>query len=175
MSKSYKELMNSIQTFILDIDGVLTDGYVHVKTNGDLERRMNIKDGYALKTAINKGYAICIISGGSNEGVRKRLENLGLTDIYLGVHDKLPLLHKYTKDKGISLEDCIYMGDDIPDLPAMQVVGLPCCPKDAVPEIQNAALYISDKNGGAGCVRDVIEQVLKVQGKWLNDYTAKYD
>lgn len=177
MEKSYKEYLQHITTFVFDVDGVLTDGIITVTTEGEMLRSMNIKDGYALKTAVDKGYHICIISGGSNEGVRIRLEGLGLKDIYLGAHQKTDILNQYLKSKGIASENVLYMGDDIPDLQVMQQVGVPCCPQDAVPEIKEIALYVSHKKGGKGCVRDIIEQVLKVQGKWVTNKnsSARYD
>ncbi len=175
MSKSYKEIMPQITTFIFDVDGVLTDGNVSVLSNGELIRSMNIKDGYALKTAVNKGYNVCIISGGTNEGVRLRLQGLGIADIYLGAHHKTKQLHEYIKNRGIKLEHVLYMGDDIPDTPVMKLVGLAACPKDAVPEVQDISHYISQKKGGKGCVRDVIEQVLKVKDKWSGNFDAQVD
>lgn len=175
MGKSYKEIMPQITTFMFDVDGVLTNGIVHISTTGELTRAMNIKDGYALKTAIDLGYNICIISGGANEGVRLRLSALGIQDIYLGTHNKIIQFKEYLEDKNIKAEEILYMGDDIPDLPVMKEVALPCCPKDAVPEIQGISSYISHFKGGFGCVRDVIEQVLKVQGKWNSSFDAKYD
>ena len=173
--KSYKEYLEHITTFILDIDGVLTNGNVIVMTNGDLVRTMNIKDGYALKTALNQGYHICVISGGSNEGVRFRLNGLGVKDVFLGVQDKISCLDDYLKTNNIKSENVLYMGDDIPDFEVMQKVGLPCCPQDAVPEIKAISKYVSHKKGGKGAVRDVIQQVMKVQGKWAIDVNAKYD
>ncbi len=167
--------MSQINTFIFDVDGVLTDGIVNITTSGELIRNMHTKDGYALKTAINAGYNVCIISGGNNEGVRKRLQGLGITDIYLGAHHKIDVFEEYIDIYNIKPENILYMGDDIPDYPVMKIVGLPCCPKDAVPEIQDISKYISQKKGGKGCVRDVIEQVLKVQGKWNGQFDAKYD
>ncbi|AOW19476.1 KdsC family phosphatase [Urechidicola croceus] len=175
MEKSYKEIMPQITTFIFDVDGVLTDGVVHVFQNGELVRQMNIKDGYALKTAVDAGFKVCIISGGSNEGVRSRLKKLGLTDIYLGAHNKIDQFDEIIKKYKLNPENVLYMGDDIPDYPVMTRVGLPCCPKDAASEIQGISKYISQKNGGKGCARDVIEQVLKVQGKWNGKFDAKYD
>ena len=177
MEKSYKEYLQHITTFVLDVDGVLTDGSVQVTTNGELYRTMNVKDGFALKTAVDEGFHMCIISGGSNEGVRKRLEGLGITEIHLGAKDKVALLNNYFKTNGIQSNQVIYMGDDIPDLAAMQLVGLPCCPQDAVPEIKAVCKYISHKKGGKGAVRDIIQQVLKVQGKWIttSNVSAKYD
>lgn len=173
--KSYKEYLNHITTFIFDVDGVLTDGTVNVLSNGDMLRSMNVKDGYALKTAIDKGFNICIISGGSNEGVRLRLKGLGIQDIYLGAHNKIEQLDEYLSANDIKSENVLYMGDDIPDYPVMKGIGLPCCPQDAVPEIKNISKYISHKKGGKGAARDVIEQVLKVQGKWHGNFNAKYD
>ncbi|HEX5743277.1 MAG TPA: HAD-IIIA family hydrolase [Flavobacteriaceae bacterium] len=175
MKKHYKEIMNQINTFIFDVDGVLTNGYVHVFANGELARQMNIKDGYALKAAINAGYRICIISGGTNEGVRNRLKGLGVEDIYLGVQDKIEKLNELIDRYQLTADTILYMGDDIPDYEVMQKVGLAACPKDAVTEIQSICHYISQKKGGEGCVRDVIEQVLKVQGKWEFQYGAKFD
>lgn len=172
MEKSYKELMPQINTFIFDVDGVLTDGTVTIFSNGDLIRKMNIKDGYALKNAIDCGFKICIISGGSNEGVRSRLRDLGLTDIYLGVHDKKECMLEYIDMYKLDLKKILYMGDDIPDYEVMKMVGLAACPKDAVQEIQEISLYISQKKGGQGCVRDVIEQVMKVQDKWNGNLGA---
>ncbi len=173
--KSYKEYLEHITTFIFDVDGVLTDGTVTVHTDGELLRTMNIKDGYGLKTAVDQGFNVCIISGGSNEGVRKRLEGLGIGDIYLGTHNKIDQLNEYLDNKNVKKENVLYMGDDIPDFPVMQLIGLPCCPQDAVPEIKNISKYVSHRKGGKGCARDVIEQVLKVQGKWNGFYNAKYD
>lgn len=175
MEKSYKEIMPQINTFIFDVDGVLTDGVVNVTSNGELVRNMHTKDGYALKIAVNAGYNICIITGGNNEGVRVRLNGLGIKDIYLGAHNKLEQFYEYTSKYNLNPENILYMGDDIPDFPVMKKVGLPCCPKDAVPEIQDISLYVSQKKGGKACVRDVIEQVLKVQGKWSGQFDAKYD
>ena len=173
--KSYKEYLANITTFIFDVDGVLTDGTITVTTDGELLRSMSIKDGFALKTAIDAGFNMCIISGGSNEGVRKRLAGLGIKDIFLGAHNKIEQLNSYLNQHHISKSQVLYMGDDIPDYPVMALVGLPCCPQDAVPEIKAISKYISHKNGGKGAVRDVIEQVLKVHGKWNGNFDAKYD
>ena len=174
-AKSYKELLIDITTFIFDVDGVLTDGTVTVTTDGELLRTMNVKDGFALKTAIDAGFNICIISGGSNEGVRKRLAGLGIKDIHLGAKNKIDQLNTYLTENNINTSQVLYMGDDIPDYPVMKMSGLPCCPQDAVPEIKAISKYISHKNGGRGAVRDVIEQVLKVHGKWNSNFNAKYD
>jgi len=167
MEKSYKEILHQITTFVFDVDGVLTDGIINIMTNGDLIRQMNVKDGYAMKTAIDKGYNIAIISGGNNEGVKKRLNGLGIQDVYLEIHNKLEIFNKYCKQNDINPENVLYMGDDIPDAEVMQMVGLSCAPQDADSEIQQIAKYISQKKGGKGCVRDVIEQVLRVQNNWV--------
>jgi len=177
MEKSYKEYLKQISTFVFDVDGVLTDGSIIVNTEGEMFRKMNIKDGFALKTAVDENYNICIISGGTNEGVRKRLQGLGITDIHLGASNKIEILDTYFASKQVHKDNVLYMGDDVPDLKPMKNVGLPCCPQDAVPEIKAICKYISHKKGGEGAVRDVIEQVLKVQGKWMSngDASARYD
>ncbi|VXB00791.1 3-deoxy-D-manno-octulosonate 8-phosphate phosphatase [Flavobacterium sp. 9AF] len=167
--------MNNITTFILDVDGVLTDGTIHVTQTGEMLRNMNIRDGYAMKAAVENGYTVCIISGGSNEGVRVRLRNLGITDIHLGVSDKVETFKEFIDIYNIQPEQVLYMGDDIPDYHVMKLVGLPTCPQNAVPEIKALSKYISHKEGGKGCVRDVIEQVMKVQHKWMEHFDAKYD
>ncbi len=175
MAKSYKEIMNTIDTFIFDVDGVLTDSSVHVSQNGEMLRIMNIRDGFAMKAAIESGYNVCIISGGNNEGVRIRLRNLGITDIHLASPNKVETFKEYTELYSIKPENVLYMGDDIPDYHVMQLVGLPTCPQDAVAEIKAISKYISHKNGGKGAVREVIEQVMKVQGKWHLYYNGKHD
>lgn len=175
MAKSYKEIMNDITTFIFDVDGVLTDGSVFVNNEGEMLRTMNIRDGYAMKAAVESGYNVCIISGGSNEGVRIRLRNLGIKDIHLGTPDKVETFDEYIDLHQIKQENILYMGDDIPDYQVMQIVGLPTCPQDACPEIKGISKYISHKNGGKGAVRDVIEQVMKVQGKWMANFDGKHD
>lgn len=167
MEKSYKEHLNQINTFVFDVDGVLTDGSIQISTNGELLRTMNTKDGYAMKMAQKAGFTVCIISGGKNEGVRKRLKDLGITDIYLGINDKVEQMDEFFDIYQIKPEQVLYMGDDIPDYYPMKLVGLPCCPQDAAPEVKEISLYVSHKKGGEGCVRDVIEQVMKVQGKWI--------
>lgn len=175
MSKSYKEIMNDITTFIFDVDGVLTDSSVHITPTGEMLRVMNIRDGFAMKAAVESGYHVCIISGGSNEGVRIRLRNLGIIDIHLACPDKVQNFKEYTELYNIKPEQVLYMGDDIPDYHVMKLVGLPTCPQDASPEIKGISRYISHKNGGRGAVRDVIEQVMKVQGKWMEYFDGKHD
>ena len=175
MKQSYKEYLKDITTFVFDVDGVFTDGSVLVATDGELLRRMSVKDGYALKTAIQKGYKVCIISGGTNEGVKIRLSGLGVTDIYLGAHHKDDPLTDYLVRNDIPNGNVLYMGDDLPDIPPMQKVRIACCPQDAVPEVKAICSYVSHKKGGDGCVRDVIEQVLKVRGDWYDNFSATND
>lgn len=175
MNKNYKEILNQITTFILDVDGVLTDSSVHVTPTGEMLRIMNIRDGFAIKAALESGYNVCIISGGNNEGVRIRLKNLGVTDIHLASPNKVETFKEYIELCAIKPEEVLYMGDDIPDYHVMQLVGLPVCPQDASPEIKAISKYISHKNGGRGAVREVIEQVMKVQGKWHMYYDGKHD
>ncbi len=172
MAESYKELMNNIDTFIFDVDGVLTDGKLHISSDGELLRQMNVKDGYALKAAIDNGFHVCIISGGKNDGVKTRLQNLGIDEVHLGVADKIEIFENYLKKHQIDAQNVLYMGDDIPDYWVMKKVGLAACPQDAVPEIKSICRYISHKKGGKGAVRDVLEQVMKVQNKWMKTYDA---
>jgi 3-deoxy-D-manno-octulosonate 8-phosphate phosphatase (KDO 8-P phosphatase) len=173
MSKSYKAYLKDISTFVFDVDGVLTDGTVLVTTSGDQLRKMSIVDGYAIKTALVRGYTICVLSGGNNHGVKLRLEDLGVTDIYLGIQHKADKLREYFADNGIGAANALYMGDDIPDIPAMEIVALAACPQNAAPEVKAISTYVSHKNGGEGCVRDIIEQVLKVRGDWDLNSDAK--
>lgn len=172
MEISFKQLLPQITTFIFDVDGVLTNGMLTIMPDGELVRHMNVKDGYAMKNALNKGYKVCIISGGTNEGVRKRLMTLGIEDVFLGAHNKIEQYNALVKKYNLQPENVLYMGDDVPDYPVMKLVGMPTCPNDAVREIKGIAKYISDKKGGDGCVRDVIEQVLRVQKKWDENFDA---
>ncbi len=160
------QLFKSITTFIFDIDGVLTDGTVLVLNDGQMARSMNIKDGYALQLAIKKGYRVVVISGGTDLAVQTRLNKLGVTDVFLSVTDKPAALEQYMAQHDLKKEELLFMGDDIPDYIVMQMVGLPCCPADAVPEIKAISRYISPIDGGKGCGRDVIEKVLKLNGHW---------
>lgn len=175
MRKSYKEIMPQINTFIFDIDGVFTNGIVTITGEGELMRQMHVKDGYAVKVALEQGFRIAVISGGKNEGTRKRLQGLGIEDIYLGVSDKKEIFCQLVDGYQLNPEQIAYMGDDLPDFPVMALVGLPTAPADACPEIKSVAKYVSHINGGAGCVRDLIEQVLRVQGKWGTEFKVRFD
>ncbi len=166
---NYKERLKNITTFIFDYDGVLTDGGVVVLPDGDGLRRANVKDGYALSLAVRNGYNVAIISGGKSESMKNRLGALNIRDVFLGVSYKLKTYEEYCDMYDLKDEEIIYMGDDIPDYEVMQRVGLACCPADAAEEIRQISGYISRYNGGAGCARDIIEQVMRIQGKWMND------
>jgi len=170
--KNYKLFLTQIKTFIFDIDGVLTDGKVLINSDGELLRYFDTKDGYAIKCALIKGFKVAIISGGKNEAVRERFQELGVLDIYLGAHHKLEAYQDLLNNYNLNPEEILYIGDDIPDIPVMEKVGLGCCPADAVSDVKAMADYISHKEGGKGCVRELIEQVLRVQGKWTLDIGA---
>jgi 3-deoxy-D-manno-octulosonate 8-phosphate phosphatase (KDO 8-P phosphatase) len=164
----FKEKLNKIKAFAFDVDGVFTDGTIFLLPGSEFVRAMNIKDGYAVQHCIKMGYPIAVISGGSSEEVRKRFENLGVTDIYLRSSDKWDSYEDFRMKYGFDHSEILYMGDDVPDLPIMQAVGVPTCPSDAAVEIKEASIYISNLPGGNGCVRDIIEQVLRLHDKWTN-------
>jgi len=166
---NYKELLKHVNTFIFDYDGVLTDGTVITTNEGDAYRVSNVKDGYALQLARKKGYRIAIISGAYSEAMAHRMKALHITDVFMGIENKLETFRKYLQEHSLATEQVLYMGDDIPDYEVMKAAGIATCPADAAEEIKSVACYISHFRGGCGCVRDVIEQVLKVQDKWMND------
>ncbi|HMH33474.1 MAG TPA: HAD-IIIA family hydrolase [Puia sp.] len=166
---SFLQHFKEITTFAFDIDGVLTDGTIFVFDDGEQVRRMNIKDGYALQLAIKKGYRVVVISGAVSEAVKIRLNKLGVQHVFLQVHDKKSTLESYIRDEKISWKELLFMGDDIPDLEAMQHAGMSCAPLDAASAIRDMAKYISPCKGGEGCVRDVIEKVMKLRGDWQLD------
>lgn len=166
------EKFKSIKTFVFDVDGVLTDGSLLILNDGQMARRMNIKDGYALQLAVKKGYRVVIISGGTSDAVKERLEKLGIQDCFLKVENKREKLIEYVTEHQLDWNDILFMGDDIPDYIPMQLTGLPCCPTDAASEIKHISHYISHLPGGYGCARDVIEKVLKLNGHWDLDTTV---
>ncbi|MDD4373881.1 MAG: HAD-IIIA family hydrolase [Bacteroidales bacterium] len=166
---NYKALLTKINTFIFDYDGVMTDGTIILNNNGEPFRTANVKDGYALQLIQKLGYNIAVISGGFSPSMHKRFEALNIKDVFLGVANKYDVLKDYMQQKSINPEQIVYMGDDIPDFLAMEHVGVPVCPADAAEEIKRISVYISHHSGGHGCVRDIIEQVLKVQGKWMTE------
>lgn len=157
-----------IKTFVFDVDGVLTNGNLLILNDGQMARQMNIKDGYALQLAIKKGYRIVVISGGNSEALKERLHKLNIQDVFMQVENKDQLLTSYVTENGLSWNDILFMGDDIPDYKCMKLVALPCCPADAAFEIKNISKYISINKGGEGCARDVLEKVLRLNGNWLN-------
>ncbi len=163
---NFKERLKDIKAFVFDVDGVFSENIV-LHTDGELTRHMNVKDGFAVKAAVDKGYIVCIITGGNSESVRKRFTDLGVTDIYLPSSDKADDFKDFYMKYSLKPSEVLYMGDDIPDYEPMTMCGIATCPNDAVEEIQNVAHYISDKEGGKGCVRDVIEQVLRAQKRWF--------
>ena len=173
--KNYKTLLPNIKTFIFDVDGVLTDGKILITNEGELLRSFDTKDWYAMKCALVQGYKIAIITGGRNQGVEERFKELGVYDIYMGAHHKLDAFQDLLDNYDLDPETILYIGDDVPDIPVMEKVGLGCCPADAVSDVKAMADYVSNKNGGEGCVRELIEQVLRVQGKWRLDIGAGKD
>jgi len=166
---NYKTLLQEVDTFIFDYDGVMTDGKIILMENGQPLRMANVKDGYVLQLIIKLGYNVVIISGGISRSMENRFETLGIKDVFLGTKNKKLVLKKYLDKHKIDPKHVVYMGDDIPDFNVMKMVGIPVCPADASEEIKDISIYISDKDGGQGCVRDIIEQVLKVQGKWMSE------
>ena len=163
------ELFKPITAFVFDVDGVLTDGSLLILPGGVMARKMNIKDGYALQLAVKKGYHVVVISGAYSQEVYERMNYLGIKHIFMRVEDKRACMEDYIKQNGLTAVQVLFMGDDVPDIDAMQLAGLACCPADAATEVKSIAHYISPVNGGYGCARDVIEKVLKLNGNWLND------
>ncbi len=160
------QYFTSIKAFVFDVDGVLTNGDLIILPNAVMARTMNVKDGYALQLAVKKGYPVAIISGGNSKEVIERLKILGIQDIFMNISDKAAALKEFQTIHQLNANEILFMGDDLPDLEVMQMVGLPCCPKDAVDEIKEISKYISLYIGGKGCARDVIEKVLKLANKW---------
>ena len=165
--KNFKQDLLNIKAFAFDVDGVFTNGTVFMHPGGELLRVMNIKDGYAVQYCIKKGYPVAVITGGNSDTIKKRFEYLGVTDIYLKSSDKYQDYEDFRMKYNFEHKNILYMGDDIPDYEIMKKAGVPTCPADAVEEIKEIAKYISDKNGGQGCVRDVIEQVLRLHNNWM--------
>ena len=159
----------AIRAFVLDVDGVMTDNSVHVTESGEQLRQMSVRDGLGLKIALKNGFPVCIITGGRSHGVIKRLSGLGIEHIYSGVEDKWPVFQQFLSSYRLKASEICYMGDDLPDIQILRKVGLSACPIDAVPEVLGIVDYISPIAGGKGCVRDVVEKVLKSQGKFLFD------
>jgi len=164
---NFREKLKGITTFIFDFDGVLSDGKIWVLPDGEQIRATNVKDGYAMQYALRKGFRIAIISGGIGESMRLRYQNFKGIEIFLKVSDKVTVFNEYIEKNELFPDEVLYMGDDIPDYELMKICGLKCCPADASTEIKEIVEYISFANGGQGCVRDVIEQTLRAQNRWM--------
>lgn len=164
--------LKKIKALVFDVDGVLSSETIYLHPDGEPMRSVNIKDGYALQFAVKSGLLVAVITGGSTEAVRKRCEGLGIKDVYMGASVKIREYESFKAKNGLRDDEILYMGDDIPDYEVMRKCGLPCCPADAAPEIKSVSIYISHRDGGYGCGRDVIEQVLRAQGKWMSDEKA---
>lgn len=163
--------LSKIRALIFDVDGVLSESNV-LLLGGQPVRTANIKDGYALQHAVKMGLDVAIITGGKNETIKERYMGLGITDIFMGVSVKIDVFEEYITANGLKAEEVLYMGDDIPDFEVMRCCGCPCCPKDAVPEIKAISIYVSEYSGGKGCVRDVVEQVLRAKNLWMHNSEA---
>ncbi|MAX79534.1 MAG: 3-deoxy-D-manno-octulosonate 8-phosphate phosphatase [Crocinitomicaceae bacterium] len=169
MATHYLKQFPHIKALVFDVDGVLTDGSVTIMPSGEMVRTLNVKDGYALKTAAAKGFKLGIITGGNNIQLKERLLNLGVHDVFLKSSHKMERLEEFCLMHDLKLEEVLYMGDDLPDYEVMQHVGIATCPQDAAHEIREICSYISPFEGGKGCVRDIIEKVLRTQDKWFNE------
>ena len=167
--RNFKEIIAEVEALIFDVDGVMTDGKITPIENGDFLRSYYAKDGYALAYAAKHGCNVCVISGGFGRNLQSRMDRLGIKHAYLGCMDKIAAMHDFAAKTGVDLSKAIYMGDDIPDLECMRLVGIPVAPADACSEVLETAVYVSEHNGGAGAVRDIIEQVLRVKGIWALD------
>lgn len=162
----FTKILKNVKALAFDYDGVLTDNRIFLFPDGEMTRQANVRDGFALRHAVRSGFPIVIITGGTSEAVKSRFEFLGIDDVFTGVYDKEKVLAEWLEKKGLSHNDIMYMGDDIPDLGVMKKVLLPCCPSDAVNEIKAIVTYCSPLQGGDGCVRDIVEKVMKAQNKW---------
>lgn len=171
----FLEKLKNISAFVLDVDGVLTNGTLLLTEAGEQLRQFNIKDGYALQLAVKKGFKIAVISGAKSKGVEARIKGLGIKDVFLGVDSKPEVYHDFLNSSGLSSGQVLFIGDDIPDLQLMKLAGLSACPSDAVEEIKALADYISPRKGGDACVREILEKVLKIQGCWLDDEVSASD
>ena len=170
---NFKEDIAKTKAFILDVDGVKTDGGIMPIEGGmDFIRKYNAKDGYAIAYAVRRGYKVCVITGGHGNLLRSRMERLGVTKLYLNCMDKIAAMQEFFAEYDVDPATTIYMGDDIPDLECMELVGIPVCPADACSEVVEASRYVSEFCGGRGAVRDIIEQTLRAQDEWAKDRTG---
>jgi 3-deoxy-D-manno-octulosonate 8-phosphate phosphatase (KDO 8-P phosphatase) len=165
---NFKEELTNIKAFIFDLDGVLSLQTITLNSFGVPNRTVNLRDGYALQLAVKKGYRVAVITGSNCKEYSKRLKLLGVYDIFLNSRKKTDHFNTFLKKYGLSNSEVLYMGDDIPDFDVMKLAGIPVCPADADSEIKEISVYISDKKGGDGCVRDIIEQVLRLHNKWMD-------
>jgi 3-deoxy-D-manno-octulosonate 8-phosphate phosphatase (KDO 8-P phosphatase) len=163
---NFKTLLKGLKGLLFDVDGVLTDNKVLLLESGELARSMSIRDGYALKRAVEQGMAVGVISGGAYDPIKDRLARLGVTEVHLDIDDKTRAFDGFLERNGLSAEELLYMGDDVPDLEVMKKAGLAACPYDAVHEVRSICGFVSNRNGGEGCVRDVVEQTLRAKGLW---------
>lgn len=162
----YLSLFKQATAIVMDVDGVLTDGSLVITEEGNQLRTMNIRDGFAIRRAVDNGMKLAVVSGGRSQGVLSRLSALGIENVRISVEEKVNVLKRLTEELNLDLATTIYIGDDIPDLEVMKLCGIPCCPADAASEVMAISKYISPLKGGSGCVRDILEKVLKLQGKW---------
>jgi 3-deoxy-D-manno-octulosonate 8-phosphate phosphatase (KDO 8-P phosphatase) len=166
MSVNFKQRLNKVKAFVFDIDGVLTDGKIHFHSDNTVSRSADARDGFALQRAVHEGFIVAIISAARDENLKQRYKALGLQEVYLGAFDKEETFKEFTAVYHLQEEEVLFMGDDLPDMLAMRRAGVPCCPLDAAHEIREMCVYVSPHKGGNGCVRDVIEQVLRLHRKW---------
>lgn len=164
--------LKKIRGIAFDVDGVLSASTIPLSENGEPLRMVNIKDGYAIQLAVKRGLKLAIITGGNTKGVHNRFKGLGINDIYMGASQKVPILKEWMEKHQLTAEEVAYVGDDIPDIPAMKQVGLPCCPADAASEVRHISHYVSRFNGGYGVGRDILEQIMKAHDIWMNDHIA---
>lgn len=165
----FKEELKNVKAFVFDVDGVLSKDVLAINFNGVLVRTANVKDGFAIRNAIKSGFPVAVITGGISNRTRLRYKQLGVKHYYQGARNKVECLTDFAGKVKIDVQNILFMGDDLVDFNVMKTVGLPTCPNDAVPEIKEISNYISDKKGGEGCVRDIIEQVMRAQGKWFSE------
>jgi 3-deoxy-D-manno-octulosonate 8-phosphate phosphatase (KDO 8-P phosphatase) len=164
----FKEELKSVKGFVFDVDGVLSSSVQQLTIEGESVRTISVKDGFAIMAAIKKGYSVGVITGGNTIDVINRCKKVGIKDIYTGTFDKLPCFYDFLEKNNLKADEIIYVGDDLPDYPSMMKAGIPVCPNDAATEIKAISKYISDKKGGDGCIRDIIEQVMRAQGTWVD-------
>lgn len=168
---NFKEDIEKVRAFVFDVDGVFTDNKITITPDREFLRTYNAKDGFGVKVLLEKGYRVCIISGGKGQALMHRFEMLGVEDLHIDCFDKLPRLRAFMEKYDLQPEEVLFMGDDIPDIPALRAVGVPVCPSDASVDVKRIVRYVSGFAGGEGCVRDMIEQVLRARGDWFaEDY-----